>query len=72
MKEIAIKLILIYQRIVSPWLGPHCRFHPSCSEWMRQAIEARGFLKGTALGLGRLARCQPFHPGGYNPLEING
>lgn len=68
MKQILTGLIWIYQRVVSPWLGPHCRFYPTCSEWARQAIEMYGVLGGSGLALKRFLLCHPFHPGGYDPL----
>jgi len=67
-----IALIALYQKSVSPWLGPHCRFYPTCSEWARQAVETYGAFGGTWRALGRLLRCHPFHPGGYDPLEERG
>ena len=66
MSRVAIWLIRSYQRIISRWLPPVCRFQPSCSEYMRQAIEAHGLWRGVWLGLRRLARCHPFHPGGLD------
>ena len=57
-----------YQRAVSPWLGPRCRFHPSCSAYACEAIERHGVGRGLWLGLRRLARCHPFHPGGFDPV----
>lgn len=72
MKNVLILLISIYQRIISPWLGPSCRFYPSCSEWGKQALETYGVLKGSALLLGRLLSCHPLHPGGYQPLKKDG
>lgn len=68
MKRIFAAGIVIYQRAISPWIGPHCRFYPSCSEWSRQAIETYGIGKGLGLSLKRLLSCHPFHPGGYEPL----
>jgi hypothetical protein len=65
----AIFLILLYQRTLSPLLGPHCRFHPSCSNYAREAFERRPFLAALGLTIRRLAKCHPFHPGGYDPLE---
>jgi putative membrane protein insertion efficiency factor len=61
-------LIRAYQLAVSPLLGPHCRFHPSCSQYALDAIAAHGTLRGGALALRRLARCHPWHPGGYDPV----
>lgn len=68
MTKMLLGLIKIYQRTVSPILGPKCRFRPTCSEYMIQALQKYGFVKGTWLGLKRIARCHPFHPGGYDPL----
>ncbi|TEU14967.1 MAG: membrane protein insertion efficiency factor YidD [Anaerolineales bacterium] len=60
--------IRLYQKLVSPALPPSCRFVPSCSEYARQAVEKHGLLRGVWLGLGRLLRCHPFGPGGYDPV----
>jgi hypothetical protein len=68
MKQLALGLIRIYQRAVSPLLGRHCRFHPSCSEYTREAIEKYGPAKGILLGGRRLLRCHPFHEGGIDPV----
>lgn len=57
-----------YQRFVSPLLGPHCRYYPSCSQYMHDAVSSRGALVGIALGLFRLARCNPLFPGGFDPV----
>lgn len=69
MNKVLIPILFFYQRALSPWLGNHCRFYPSCSEWAKQAIETYGALKGTALALKRILSCHPFHPGGYQPLK---
>ncbi|MDA8092919.1 MAG: membrane protein insertion efficiency factor YidD [Betaproteobacteria bacterium] len=61
-------LIRGYQWCVSPLLGPRCRYTPSCSEYTCQALEKYGLIKGMGLGLRRIARCHPWHPGGYDPL----
>lgn len=68
MKHIALFLIRLYQRGVSPLLGRHCRFYPTCSDYMFQAIDRYGFFKGILLGTRRLFRCHPFHPGGVDPV----
>lgn len=62
-------LIRAYQLVLSPVLGNRCRFYPSCSQYMAEAIEHYGVLRGTWLGLRRLAKCHPFHPGGYDPIS---
>ncbi|MDW8054800.1 MAG: membrane protein insertion efficiency factor YidD [Anaerolineae bacterium] len=61
-------LVRIYQLTLSQALPPSCRFYPSCSEYTYQAIEKYGALKGSWLGLKRILRCHPFHPGGYDPV----
>jgi len=69
MRAILIWVLKFYQAVISPWLPPSCRFVPTCSEYARQAIERHGALRGSMLGLGRLLRCHPFHPGGYDPVK---
>jgi len=67
--EIAIKAtIRAYQLLISSWMPPHCRFYPTCSEYMLQAVCRFGPLKGTVLGIKRIARCHPLNEGGYDPL----
>jgi hypothetical protein len=61
-------LIRGYQRFVSPALPPSCRFHPSCSQYALEAVTRYGALKGGWLAARRLARCHPFHPGGFDPV----
>lgn len=68
MSWIILKLISAYQYFLSPFIGKACRFHPSCSCYMREAVERHGALQGTLMGLGRLARCHPFHAGGLDPV----
>jgi len=65
----AAALLRGYKRFVSPLLPAACRFEPSCSEYCREAIEKYGLLKGSLMGLKRLARCHPFHPGGFDPVR---
>jgi putative membrane protein insertion efficiency factor len=60
--------IRLYQLAVAPWLGPCCRFYPSCSQYARQAVAEHGCLRGLWLAGKRLLKCQPFHPGGYDPV----
>lgn len=67
-----VGLIRLYQLLLSPWIGPSCRFAPSCSEFCREALEVHGPLRGTALGLRRLLRCHPFGDHGYDPVPPSG
>ncbi|MCU0511144.1 MAG: membrane protein insertion efficiency factor YidD [Anaerolineae bacterium] len=68
MKWLALKSIRFYKRFLSPLLPSACRFRPTCSEYMYEAIEVHGLLRGLRLGLYRLWRCQPFYPGGFDPV----
>jgi putative membrane protein insertion efficiency factor len=61
-------LIALYQRAISPWLPTACRFHPTCSEYMKLAILAHGPARGVWLGLQRLGRCHPWNAGGLDPV----
>lgn len=72
MKNIFIKMINWYQKNISLWLESkniRCKYYPTCSEYTKQAIEKYGAAKGTALGLARIIRCNPFSKGGYDPLK---
>ncbi|HYO56418.1 membrane protein insertion efficiency factor YidD [Archangium sp.] len=60
--------IRLYKRLLSPLLPPACRFHPSCSVYALEALQKHGALRGVRLILWRLLRCQPFHPGGFDPV----
>jgi uncharacterized protein len=57
-----------YQLIISPLLPPSCRFTPSCSQYALEAVGRHGALRGSWLAARRLARCHPFHPGGFDPV----
>ncbi|NBW83095.1 membrane protein insertion efficiency factor YidD [bacterium] len=63
---VAVALIRLYQRCISPALGPRCRFYPSCSEYASECIAVHGILRGTALTGKRLCKCHPWHPGGID------
>jgi putative membrane protein insertion efficiency factor len=69
MIAIALGLLRIYKLCISPLLPSACRFHPTCSEYMKEAIEKHGVIKGVGLGLHRLSRCHPFHQGGFDPVR---
>jgi putative membrane protein insertion efficiency factor len=68
MKTILIFLIKAYRKLISPLFPPTCRFYPTCSAYFVQALERHGFFKGGFLGVKRLLKCHPFHPGGYDPV----
>jgi len=74
-KELIIKSIALYQRFISPifsiYFGINCRFYPSCSEYIKEAIEKFGIFKGSYLGFKRLLRCHPLSSGGYDPVCAN-
>ncbi|WP_297364780.1 membrane protein insertion efficiency factor YidD [Acidiferrobacter sp.] len=68
MRKILIHVIRGYQYFVSPWLGPHCRYHPTCSAYAVEAIDRHGPRRGLWLAVKRLARCHPWHAGGHDPV----
>ncbi|MCK5524881.1 MAG: membrane protein insertion efficiency factor YidD [Thiomargarita sp.] len=68
MQKILIVFIRGYQLLISPLLGPHCRFYPSCSEYALIAIKTHGVLYGIVLATKRIFRCHPWHPGGFDPV----
>jgi uncharacterized protein len=61
--------IRVYQRLVSPLIGQHCKYYPSCSEYAVQAVQRFGILCGIVLAGWRLLRCNPWSSGGYDPVE---
>jgi putative membrane protein insertion efficiency factor len=69
MQWILVRLLRVYKIGVSPWLPSACRFHPTCSEYMREAIERHGAGKGMWMGLRRLSKCHPLHDGGFDPVR---
>ena len=62
-----VGVIRVYQYTLSPLLGPMCRFEPSCSRYMVEALRKYGLLRGGWRGAKRICRCHPWHPGGYDP-----
>ena len=68
MKRVMLGLIRVYQRYISPGFPRRCRFSPTCSQYAFEAIEKYGLLKGGALALWRILRCNPFCRGGYDPV----
>jgi uncharacterized protein len=69
MKTPVLWLIRFYQNAISPMFPPSCRFHPTCSEYGYQAIAKYGIIKGGAMTVWRILRCNPFNPGGFDPVE---
>ena len=67
-RSAALYLLRFYKRFLSPLLPPMCRFEPTCSVYTMQAVERYGTLRGSWLGIRRLARCHPFNPGGWDPV----
>ena len=69
MTKIAVFLVKVYRLLVSPYIPTTCRFYPTCSCYMMEALQKKGFWKGTLLGLVRILKCHPFHPGGFDPVR---
>jgi putative membrane protein insertion efficiency factor len=65
--KILIWLVRFYQVCLSPLLGPTCRFQPTCSAYLIQAVEKYGAIRGSFRGMIRICKCHPFHPGGFDP-----
>lgn len=68
MSKLLIAVIGTYRFVLSPLLGRSCRFFPSCSEYAIEALQRHGALRGTWLATRRIARCHPWHPGGFDPV----
>jgi len=68
MKWLILKLLLLYKRLISPILGDRCRFYPSCSSYAAEAIKCHGVIYGGIFALKRVLRCNPYNPGGYDPV----
>jgi len=67
-RRLVAAVIRAYQRFISPALPSSCRFHPSCSQYALEAVTRYGAVRGSWLAARRLARCHPFHPGGFDPV----
>lgn len=63
-----VAILRFYKAAISPFLPSACRFQPTCSVYAREAVERHGFLRGARLAIGRLFRCHPFRPGGFDPV----
>jgi putative membrane protein insertion efficiency factor len=68
MTRAILLLLRIYRLAISPLLPPSCRFYPNCSQYAGEAIERHGVYSGALLALKRIARCHPWHPGGFDPV----
>jgi len=68
MKTVALSMLRLYKRWISPSLAPSCRYVPTCSEYAMEAIERYGVVRGSAMGAWRILRCHPFVKGGYDPV----
>lgn len=69
MQRITIAALRFYKRWISPMLPTACRFRPTCSEYMLEAVARHGVLRGIGMGIARISRCHPFHAGGYDPVR---
>lgn len=67
---ILIKLIRFYQVAISPWLGKNCRYQPTCSQYMLEALKVHGLYKGVFLGIKRILSCHPWGGSGYDPVPL--
>lgn len=68
MRALLIALVRAYQVLLSPLLGPRCRFYPSCSGYALESLQKHGALRGSALAVRRLCRCHPLNEGGFDPV----
>ena len=68
MKSVLIFFVRLYQRFISPLIGPHCRFTPTCSQYAVEALQKHGAIKGSILAAWRILRCNPFGKAGYDPV----
>jgi len=68
LRSIVVLPIKFYRMVISPMLGPKCKYYPSCSLYTIEAIERYGIFKGIWMGMKRIVRCNPFSKGGYDPV----
>ena len=69
MRFIVVSLVKLYRLLVSPYVPTTCRFYPSCSAYMLEAVKKKGIVKGMVAGVLRILKCNPFHPGGFDPVK---
>ena len=67
-RQALLLLLSVYQLVLSPLLGPRCRFHPTCSNYAKQAIKQHGLIRGCSLTITRLSKCHPLHQGGLDEV----
>ncbi len=68
-RKILVSLIKLYQLCISPRIGSHCKYYPTCSEYTKQAVDKYGIIKGSLLGIKRILKCNPFSKGGVDILK---
>ena len=68
MKYLFLLILRLYKQLISPYLAPSCRFHPTCSVYAMEAIQQYGAIIGVFLAIKRISKCHPFHPGGFDPV----
>jgi putative membrane protein insertion efficiency factor len=68
-RKLLVKMIRFYQLAISPRIGSHCKYYPTCSEYTRQAVDKYGIIKGSLLGIIRILKCNPFSKGGVDLLK---
>jgi len=69
MTKVAVFVLWLYRLLLSPYVPTQCRFYPTCSHYTMEAIQKKGLWKGISLGLLRILKCNPFHPGGFDPVK---